>query len=244
MAISWFVASSLIFVLGIFSTLAMVYGVYRERYLWMLPLLVLKAFSVLVCVATTVTFVYMMIGHNQYLLDLVAEHVTRSDYQAARTALRFGGGGLAIGFSLMALAHVWFLRVLYRCYEYLKDKYFWLMCRRVEDVHGVTVEFLPSPEDTATVNGRRCSDRALVNGHGNVGGPSNSVSNSTALTEIEAFALPHHATPPTTSSSGLIHGNDASEKRPLVADSCYTPIVNDTDTDKDRLWKAFEHTHV
>lgn len=256
MAIGWFVISSLMFFLSFMCTLAMFYGVWRERYLWIVPKLVMKISAIVLYSATTVALVYMMMEHSQYLLDLVAEHVTKSDYEAARLALRTGGGGLAVAFLLMALAHVWFFYILYRCYKYLKDKYFWRKSRlansEINENHVAAVLASVSSASPAPLIGASDQSRSQnlstsddVNSNtvfsGRNGNVRRSISNE--CDGRENRAVPALSTT-SLSEFELSSTLRSSRMRPdeSVPCSCHSPNIPHASSDT--LWREFSQTHV
>lgn len=129
MAASWFVVSTLMAILGAFATLSMFYGIWKERYLWTLPKLVVNVFTIILLSVTTVGLVYLVFENSQFLIDLVAEHVTSSDYEYARFAVKVGGTVLVVVCLVLAVLESWFFIVQYRCFKYLKRRYLWCKVR-------------------------------------------------------------------------------------------------------------------
>lgn len=273
-AISWLVISSLMFAFGCACTVAMFVGVWREKYLWMIPKLVMKISAVVLYSATTIVLVYMMMEHSQYLLDLVAEHVTKSDYETVRLALRTGGGGLAVAFLLMALLHVWWFFVLYRCYKYLKDRYFWKQTRLVHsesnDNHvAAIVASLSAVASRPTATIRTGSETGVVTSdlsrsrHFSTSEDVNSAviysagRNGSLRRSVSSGAYDHRnprtALLASNSSNTLVSDFDSihMQEYPVsnagdeaVPCSCNSPNMPHSSPERQAMWTGYNQTHV
>lgn len=126
MATSWFVVSTLMAVLGAFATLTMFYGVWKEKYLYTLPKLVVNVFTIILLSVSTIGLVYLVFENSNFLIDLLAEHVTSSDYEYARFAVKVGGTVLVVVCLCLAVLESWFFIILYRSFKYLKQRYLWI----------------------------------------------------------------------------------------------------------------------
>uniref|UniRef100_A0A914VXD9 Metallo-beta-lactamase domain-containing protein n=1 Tax=Plectus sambesii TaxID=2011161 RepID=A0A914VXD9_9BILA len=120
-AAGWFVASVMIYLLHFFCVLAKWYGIWRQRSLWILPKIVLKVFTVLLCVSVSAFFGYLVWNRSRMIINLVTRETSLS-YRDARTAIKYGGSFLVAACCAFTCVQIWFLIVIYDCYRYVRDQ--------------------------------------------------------------------------------------------------------------------------
>ncbi len=118
---AWFVASTMIFTLEIIVIVALWYGTWAEKSLWLLPKLVLKMFTIAFASLAILGLSYLVMEGSRIIIDLVASEMSL-DYYSARQVVRIGGILLICAGCLFVCLELWFLVVLYDCYRYIKRR--------------------------------------------------------------------------------------------------------------------------
>uniref|UniRef100_A0A915KJV4 Uncharacterized protein n=1 Tax=Romanomermis culicivorax TaxID=13658 RepID=A0A915KJV4_ROMCU len=98
----------------------------KNMYLWIIPKLVVTLFSVILMLVMILVLIYLIFDHSQFIIDLVAEHVTSSDYEQARFTVKIGGTTMILLCLFLAFVQSWFYSLLYRCFKFFKRRYVWL----------------------------------------------------------------------------------------------------------------------
>ncbi|KAK0412165.1 hypothetical protein QR680_006069 [Steinernema hermaphroditum] len=119
-AAGWVISVSLLYVLHVICIVLILFGVLFNKPLWMIPKLILKSFTILLCCGFTFTIFYWILSESEHLEDLVLSVIHFQDY-ASPAKIRFIGIGVLIASIIVTLLQFWLMYILVESYSYVKE---------------------------------------------------------------------------------------------------------------------------
>lgn len=121
-ATAWLTACLLLYIMHVVCILANWYGVIRSRPLWMIPKLVLKLLTILICISSTCAMGYLIWVESPLLRFLVAKS-RDMEYYAAKSTMAFMGAVLFVSCFVFSILQCAFLKILLDCFGHVEAIY-------------------------------------------------------------------------------------------------------------------------
>uniref|UniRef100_A0A1I8A6V5 Uncharacterized protein n=1 Tax=Steinernema glaseri TaxID=37863 RepID=A0A1I8A6V5_9BILA len=119
-ATGWVISLALLYVLHVLCIVLILFGVLFDKPLWMIPKLILKSFTILLCCGFTITVLYWILAESEYLEDLVLSVIHFQDY-ASPAKIRFIGIGVLVASFVVTVLQFWLMYILLEAYGYVKE---------------------------------------------------------------------------------------------------------------------------
>ncbi|TKR87605.1 hypothetical protein L596_011978 [Steinernema carpocapsae] len=119
-ATGWIISVSLLYVLHVICIIMVFFGSLFNKPLWVIPKLILKTFTILLCSGFTFVLFYWIVSESEYLEDLVTS-VIHTDRYASDAKIRIIGIGMLIASMVFTFLQFWLMHVLIESYSYVKE---------------------------------------------------------------------------------------------------------------------------
>ncbi|VDP08303.1 unnamed protein product [Soboliphyme baturini] len=123
LATNWLIVSLPLLVVSCFAILLMLYGIWKEKYLWILPQIVVKITTILISTALAALFTYLLITQPQMAVHLTAPILAEVDSTSLKNAIKVGGSVFMLGSIVFILFQMWFTVTLITCYKVYRVLY-------------------------------------------------------------------------------------------------------------------------